>query len=407
MTIDKEQLISLLIDKTGLERKQVENQLTELINRIQQAADDGKTFEIEGFGTFGMDEGELQFTPTDTLETEINNKYAGMKPIELIGAFKEPEGEEIPDMDRPQTDDEDKVWAFDEAAVDEEEPAVDPAAEADTESETKEADTDRDEEQLEPATAEGVTTEAPDVDIDEDVSQNEVVEPGDAEQQEQKAEQAAEESVEQNEDESAAGPVKVSSEEERNDPIGRFLVAAVLVLAVGIGGWLIYDTGLLSGGKQSGPQAVSSAETGPGQDLTQSGMSAQPASDSVDDSASSQGGSSSNDEDSSEPEQELQVIKQAGGGDTQQPFGLHGAINDSVDGYTIVVHSLQQTEKADKRRQNLQQAGYRALVNQANVNGTTYYRVGLGQFESVQAAQQAIAKIPEEYRDNNFIKRIK
>lgn len=404
MTIDKEQLISLLTDKTGQEREQVESQLAELISRIQQAADDGKTFEIAGFGTFGMDDGQLQFTPADTLETEINNKYAGMKPIELIGAFKEPTGEEIPDMDRPQQNDEDKVWAFDEDAVDEEEPATNPAAEADTESETDEADPERDDEQLKPATADGSGTGVPDVEIDEDTSQKDIVEPVEAEKQGQVAEQSTEESEKQGEE--ATEPVTADTGES-NDPIGRFLVAAVLVLAVGIGGWLIYDTGLLSGGSQNGPPVTSSTEGGSNQELAQSGLPAQPASDSVDDSASTQSSSSADDENRSEPEQDLQVIKQAGQDDDQQPFGLHGAINDSVDGYTIVVHSLQQMDKADRRRQNLQQAGFRALVNQADVNGTTYYRVGLGQFESVQAAQQAVDKIPEEYRNNNFIKRIK
>ncbi len=101
MIIDKEQLISLLIDKTGLDATEVEDQLTELINRIQQAAQEDKSFEIEGFGTFNMEEGTLQFEPSDTLETEINNKYAGMKPIELIGAFKEPEGDEVPEITEP------------------------------------------------------------------------------------------------------------------------------------------------------------------------------------------------------------------------------------------------------------------------------------------------------------------
>jgi len=46
------------------------------------------------------------------------------------------------------------------------------------------------------------------------------------------------------------------------------------------------------------------------------------------------------------------------------------------------------------------------LISQAQVEGTTYYRVGIGQFETVSNAQQAIGDIPERYRDNNFIKRI-
>jgi len=87
---------------------------------------------------------------------------------------------------------------------------------------------------------------------------------------------------------------------------------------------------------------------------------------------------------------------------------LRGTLNNNIEsGYTIVVHSLRVEQKAENRRQNLQQAGFRALVNQAMVEGTTYYRVGIGQFETVESAQQAISDIPQEFQDNNFIKRIK
>ncbi|MDZ7680897.1 MAG: SPOR domain-containing protein [Fodinibius sp.] len=408
MTIDKEQLITLLTDKTGLEREQVKDQLSELINRIRQAADEGKLFEIEGFGTFSMEEGELQFSPTDTLQTEINNKYAGMKPIELIGAFKEPEGEEIPDMEQQKKDDEDKVWAFDEAAaVDEELPVEEPVAE--NESRPEEADASRDDEQPEPAIADEQTTEASAVEIDEDDQQKGHVESVDSDGQAAEAGQPPEKSTEKK---STAAPVAAEESSEKqddSDPIGRFLVAAVLVLAVGIGGWMVYESGLISDSTQRGASAVPSTQDTASQNMAPPQVADEQAGEGDGDAESASNESDEDVQKGSEPEQELQVLNQVDGNanSQQQPYGLHGSVNENIDGYTIVVHSLQEMEKANQRRKNLQEAGFRALVNRASVNGAMYYRVGLGQFESVEAAQQAVSKIPEKYRDNNFIKRIK
>lgn len=115
---------------------------------------------------------------------------------------------------------------------------------------------------------------------------------------------------------------------------------------------------------------------------------------------------------SSEPEQEKPVVKQEGSStetaiDQQDTFGLNGIYNQSIGGYTIVVHSLQSMERAEKNRQRLEEKGFRTLINKAQVRGTTYFRVGIGQFESVNQAMQAMSDIPERYRENNFIKRIK
>ena len=387
MTIDKEQLISLLIDKTGLEREKVEYQLQELISRIQQAAEEGKSFEVEGLGTFQMQEGDLQFEPTDILETEINNKYAGMKPIELIGAFKEPDGEEIPDMD-DQQDDQDKVWAFDGDAVERKEPAEEPLMEtSDAEDEMDEKPEQEADEDVESETQEH---EQPDEDVEEQLAEVN-------EEDDRVAEEPKETETEIEE------PVKVAAEEETDDPIGRFLVAAIVVIAIGLGGWFVYDVGLSSTSERSS-QASNPAQQS-------SNIPAQQTRDTQNEQTPSNQSSEQNqpeDQVNSEPEEELEVTTQEGTDAEQATYGLRGTLNNNIEsGYTIVVHSLRVEQKAENRRQNLQQAGFRALVNQAMVEGTTYYRVGIGQFETVESAQQAIPDIPEAFQDNNFIKRIK
>lgn len=378
MIIDKEQLISLLKEKTGLERERVEEQLAELVKRIQKATEKDKTFEIEGFGTFSMEEGDLRFEPSDTLETEINNKYAGMKPIELIGAFKEPEGDEVPDIDENMDDEIDKVWAFDKEADDEE---VAPEESVDEEG------IDQSEEQKEATTAEDEPE--PSFEMFDRIG-SQTTSSGEPEEETAITEEE---------------PVETVAEgEEDNDTLGKLLVAAVIVIAVGLSGWVVYDTGLLSDKSttDSGQQAA--------QLSTQQNINSQEGT--VPSQESTSQGSETNN--TSEPEQELAVGKQEEAQSNEESeeettFGLKGEINESIsNGYTIVVHSLRNMEVAEDRKKDLQEAGYRALISKAEVQGTMYFRVGLGQFPTVEAAQQAVSGIPETYQSNqnHFIKRI-
>ncbi len=383
MIIDKEQLISLLEEKSGLEREQVETQLSELINRIQKAAEENKAFEVEGFGTFSMEGGSLQFEPGDILETEINNKYAGMKPIELIGAFKEPESDkEIPEVDMTEPElgdvDTENKWAFDSDVTEGEQ--------KEQEGETIESEPELDDEEPEP---EKVTESE---ELEED--QKEAEEVFDAvfgttgtEPEETETQKASE----------ASEPAAEIEKEEPGDPIGTIIVAVVVVLVVGVGGWLVYDFGF------SGTSSTEVPTTSP-----QTTETVDPADDNT--QSEEQSGQ---DQEAVEPEQSSAVS--TGEEDTgkqlatqqQDRYGLMGQPNqDIANGYTIVVHSLRDHQQADQNRQQLQEAGYRALISQAQVEGTTYYRVGIGQFETVSNAQKAIGDIPERYRDNNFIKRI-
>ena len=389
MTIDKEQLISLLEEKTGLEREQVETQLSELISRIQKASEEGKAFEVEGFGTFSMEEEGLQFEPGNTLETEINNKYAGMKPIELIGAFKEPENdEEVPEVDMTEAESEgadtDNNWAFDsdanqeekeekeleiikpESKSEDEEPEHKPEEEKDTEPEEIATDKQKAEEVFD-----AVFGTAAGKDPEEEEPQ-EVSEPEE--------------------------PVAETEEEPQSDAIGTVIVAVVVVLVIGIGGWMLYDFGFTgtNSTEMSAPQTQSTETVDP-----------------ADGSSIQQEEEPEQDKVGMEPEQPSAVSngeEEASSQPTTQQqnrYGLMGEPNqDIANGYTIVVHSLRDRQQAEQNRQQLQQAGYRSLISQAQVQGTTYYRVGIGQFETVGDAQQAIGDIPQRYRDNNFIKRI-
>lgn len=366
MIIDKDQLTELLCDKTGLDRERVESQLSELIKRINKAAEEGKSFEIEGFGTFSKKEGVLQFTPVEMLETEINNKYAGMKPIELIGAFKQSEEEDIPEMAGDSAKREEKVWAFDEDAVE------------------KEGEEPESEEGLEEEVAEPVHTN------EKAQEEFETLISGDQETEELTDEKLAPAAAEEK-------PEPQSEREEEADPLGKVLVTVVILLVLGVGGFFVYDTGLLTDNREGSSSVTTN------QPVEQSRVA----------SGSENVAGSAKTKDDSEPARSEGVAKKeeestaASKEKQQSPYGLKGEVNDAVtNGYTIVVHSLRNKEQAEINQQALEEQGYRAIISQANVQGTTYYRVGIGQFETIQAAQKAIDRIPEQFKSNNFIKRI-
>lgn len=404
MIIDREKLISMLVDKTGLEPEEVEEQLSELVSRIKEAADKGKTFKIEGFGTFQMEGDDLQFEPDNTLETEINNKYAGMKPIELIGAFKEPDDKEIPEIPDPEKEGE-GIWTFDDesnepTAADESEPSQEEEPQPETEEVSAGAPVEP-EISAEPDTEEAETDETG-ISLEEAIANaSEAIE------------ESQEESIpeEEDEDESAADeqPKKVAAKASSDkDPIGTVLMAAVVIIVIGIAGWFIYDWGISNsrGTDTAGPTFSNQTTQQQPPSDRQSGKDKADTQDQTDKTQHMPANKNS------EPEQNSQVIKQGGAQpkatpDNDSPYGLRGEVNHTISSsYTIVVHSLKDKETAETNRQHLQKEGFRAMMSSANINGTMHYRVGVGQFKTVDAALQAIKKLPEPYKSHNFIKRV-
>lgn len=283
-----------------------------------------------------------------------------MRPIELIGAFKEPEGDEVPEVEE-QTHDEDARWIFDETAS-EKETEETPIGAGDASEEETDA-----EEVYRKIFGEEKETETPLSFGDEPVH-------------------------------STADNESAEDDKQQKDPIGRFLVAAVVVIALGVGGWMTYDLGFSGTGGVNGQQYNNTSPDPPARQVRDSRPE------------SPQETSSQKEENASELEEQKKVVNREGSRQSdrqQQPFGLRGEFIQTAGGYTIVVHSLQSLRKAENNQQILREAGFRSLVSKAEVGGTTYYRVGIGQFETISDAQQALKKIPERYQKDNFIKRIR
>ncbi len=95
--------------------------------------------------------------------------------------------------------------------------------------------------------------------------------------------------------------------------------------------------------------------------------------------------------------------------DLALPYGLMGPEEEVLIGaYTIVVHSLRNERKSEIEKQRLENQGYKATRwSTVLPSGITTYRVGIGQFKSVSDAERAVEELPEPFRSNNFIIRIR
>lgn len=91
------------------------------------------------------------------------------------------------------------------------------------------------------------------------------------------------------------------------------------------------------------------------------------------------------------------------------PYGLKGPEDEvQIGAYTIVVHSLRNERKSEIEKERLENQGYKATRWSAELpSGITTYRVGIGQFQSVSDAERAVEELPEPFRSNNFIIRIR
>ncbi len=92
--------------------------------------------------------------------------------------------------------------------------------------------------------------------------------------------------------------------------------------------------------------------------------------------------------------------------ETPEKYGLHGSWNSGGKSYTLIIYSFTNRSKAADIAKKLEQKDYRTTIHSAIVDGNRYYRVAVGQFESIDAAQAASAKLDEPYSKDYFIRYI-
>lgn len=383
-TVDREQLITLLAERTGMDEDRVDQQFAELTNHIQQVETGRDPVRIEGFGTFKTVQDRLEFVPSEILSTEINNKYAGMKPIELIGAFKEPDGTDVPVAGRP---DEAEVQESREKEI--EVPGLNGNGSDSSEKEIPEG---------EPVPPPEISPGAP---PKEQEDRN--LGPQQEEIQDEDGEDSTEPPVPQA---PAAVEADDGSQEATEaldkDPLGKAIVILAVILTLSVAGWLAYDFGLF-GSDGAGSDSSPTSSGPPAEQQRMEQKNAGPS------------GEQANGEEveNTEPAEQQPESPGEEGNETTastvetEPYGLYGEFNEDIDSgfYTIVVHSLRTMELAEEKKQGLVEEGFRTRINETDVSGSTYYRVGIGQFSTIRAAQEAVRELPEPYQNNNFINR--
>ena len=358
MKIDKQKLVELLVEKTSMEEEEVRSQLDQLIDRIIDAAKRGKALEIREFGLFYFDEaGELKFDPSDELSTEISFKYAGMKPVEL-----KPER----DTSFPEAEEDDDLEDFDFLS-----------------------DITSDESNVYPGTEEekGVFTDE-------------------------------EKPVEKKKSAPLKSP-KFQAKKRSGSILwvfGAIVAVAALVLAY------LYFIGSLATTTQQPSPAVTQVEPEALNDMSEDDQSssAGESNDVQPSETENQGQESETPEaeieiessveppediipsDPAEPARETEVSNE-----DQPLYGLRGSVMEEANnGYSIVLHSFTEEENARNTAESLTQQGYRSIVSSRTVADRTMWRVSVGQFETLQDAQQATRNLPEPYNTQNFIHRI-
>jgi len=377
MTINRDKLVKLLVEKTEMSVSDVETQLDELINRIIDAARRGKALEIKGFGLFYFDEeGELSFKPSDQLDKEINFQYAGMEPIDLKSGKTAP----TPKSEEKKT--EAKAGS-----------PVQPGS--------GKGKADKKEEQPAKESGDdvfGIGKTLTQQDAGEDDRGSDPFgklfrdEPTGAKPQ--KKEEIRKAGTTSGKKSTAAGTPKKKPAGKKKDPMMLIILIILAVIAIPVGYMII--TEYLEAPEPAAEQTEQTIEP------TEPPVTAET--------------------DVTEPEEpatldEVEVAEPSPAADEEtvetapdsefERYGLMGEIVEAEgDEFSIVVHSFQTRNQAENTAESLRQEGYRTSVTERIVNDSIVFRVGIGQFPSVQAAQNEAENLPEPYRNQNFIQRI-
>lgn len=355
MKINKQKLVELLVEKTSMDEKEVKSQLDQLIERILDAAKRGKALEIREFGLFYFNEaGELKFDPSDELSTEISFKYAGMKPVEL-----KPER----DTSFPEAEEDDELEDFDFLS-----------------------------------------------DITEDDSN---VYAG---TEEEKAVFTDEEKPAEKSKKAPLKSPKLQSKKRSGSLLWVF--AAIVAVAVLVLAYLYFIGSLATSTQQPSPavtqvepESLNTMDEDEESEPSESESSNEPAET---ETAEQEPAAEIEIESSVEPPEEIipsdpaEPAREAEVSNENQPlYGLRGTVmNAANSGYSIVLHSFTEEVNARNTAEQLTRQGYRSIVSSRTVADRTMWRVSVGQFETLQDAQQATRNLPEPYNTQNFIHRI-
>lgn len=364
MTINREKLVQLLVEKTDMKENEVEAQLNELTKRILDAAHRGKALEIKGFGLFYFDENaELSFKPSEQFDKEINFEYAGMEPVEL----------------KPSQIDTPKSKAEDSASTNEPDKAGKKKDEPESEDDVFGI---------------GKTLSAKNEDEDDDPSSEpfgRLFQDPSSEIKPQKEDEVKKKGTTSGKKAPKTDQPKQARKKPKRDPMATIIVVIVGVVVLALGYLLISDyLDAPEPDVAETPQQVQTEEP--------------PVATEPDITNTEEPIESEQVEEIGAPAEETDESTAA---EQQDTYGLHGEYMEiSAPEFTIVVHSMRNAGMAENTAEELRQEGYRTSVTQRTVDGQVVYRIGIGQFESIPSAMAEAEILPEPYRNQNFIHRL-
>ena len=438
MTISTEKLIELISEKSDLNTDQVRSWLEDLIQNISQELDRKGEYTIERFGIFKMNDGELVFEPSETLSAEINYKYSGMKPIEIMEAEqksalrKTMASSEEASIEAMQT-------GSGEPSVEKEEDDTLPPQESDGSSQRKAGDADSgkqasgepaeetvqassrdsEDEHKERPEKEQAETPVASAKVSADSGKQEETSTGKT----KKGEKETERPIRQVGTTKGPGVERPSVQEKsRNDSVMDLVRTAGAIVLIALTVYFVYllmgnikpgsDDGDTSGPEQAEVTSSMESENGGMARKDKTGGDKAPEKK-VEGSKSEAEGSQNTREagavdkanreiESSELDSEFEYSDVS-----TSTYGLRGQPSElGMKGYTIVIYSFSDRGNAKEIQKTLLSKGYRVILNQASVDDKEVWRVGIGQFPTISRAQDAATKLPEPYNTKHFLKRI-
>lgn len=348
-----DQLIKILADALKVNETEAAGELRVWVNKIdKKLSEDGQYF-VEGLGTFKIIHGEIIFQPESSLELEVNYKYAGMKPLDISRpeVQKPEEKEEERGQEEEKKGEEEKMDTKEEEGDPEELTETGPGV---------------------PETPSRIPPEDKPDPIEEEDAEDE--KPGMAIAEE---EHARPETPETNViTETSKKEKSMNTDYENETPKSgkkiskTWLIPVIALIIVAILLFFHFD-----GLKMEQDVFVEEKV-----------VTEEPVVVTI--------------EDKEEPAEEPEEAS---------PYGLMGPEDEILKGsYTIVLHSIYTERRARQEKQNFEEKGYKATLWEVRLSEGYYtWRIGVGQFKTVADAEKAVSKLPEPYKSNNFIIRIR
>ncbi|MEX0680576.1 MAG: SPOR domain-containing protein [Balneolales bacterium] len=448
MKLSYKDLITLLATELKIDEKLASENLAAWVEAVKKGAKENGEYHVAGLGTFSLVKGEWSFSPENELALEVNYKYAGMKPIEILPAYASKIGKAEDEKDKshddktesgevkteqevkspeeeskkekpPETsishkeklEDEDPFFGLDSADSDFHDPfdVLDEFDSGEKKSILKQEETDdsKMEARLDKDKKDAVNQDSgtgknskTGINVDEKTDKKadkEVTKTGKkADDVPRKATAPEKETstgftdavrVSGSDSGGVKKNTKVSDKRRRADKSNsKIWMLPIFVAAIILAAMLYFHfEGWFLAQKNRIEQMITEQQTdSPEVPLV---------SDEI-----------------AEPDASEDGIDALEDGIDASPFGLMGMEEGDLlyGSYTIVLHSIVSENRAQIEKNRLQEEGFKATMWQATLpNGRQTWRVGVGQFENVSDAEEAISNLPEPYKSNNFIIRIR